>query len=76
LAERKRKLLEGADCIVSLPGGIGTLDEIMDAACLKQLGFIEVPACLDATLRRLRRSCECSWANSASSASGPAGVPD
>jgi len=47
LAERKRKLIEGASCIVALPGGFGTLDELFDATCLKQLGFIEdLPICL------------------------------
>lgn len=42
LSERKRKMIEGASCVIVLPGGLGTLDELMDVACLKQLGFIEV----------------------------------
>ena len=29
LTERKRKLLDDADVIVALPGGVGTLDERM-----------------------------------------------
>jgi uncharacterized protein (TIGR00730 family) len=43
LSERKRKLLENAGCIIALPGGLGTFDELFHAACLKQLSFIEVP---------------------------------
>jgi len=39
LAERKRRLLLGADAIVALPGGLGTLDELFEAACLKQIGM-------------------------------------
>ena len=48
LAERKRKLLAGADAVLALPGGVGTLDELMDVACLKQLGFVSsgLPICL------------------------------
>jgi len=42
LGERKRQLLKRADCIVVLPGGLGTFDELFETACLKQLGFIEV----------------------------------
>jgi len=28
LAERKRLLVEGCDCIIALPGGAGTFDEL------------------------------------------------
>jgi predicted Rossmann-fold nucleotide-binding protein len=35
-------LLEGADAIVALPGGLGTLDELLEAAALKQLGMLAV----------------------------------
>jgi len=48
LAERKSKLLEGADAIVALPGGLGTFDEVCDVACQKQLGMNcdKIPVCL------------------------------
>lgn len=42
LAERKQKLLENASCVVVLPGGIGTLDELCDLGCQKQLKFSKV----------------------------------
>ena len=35
MAERKMLLREGTDAVVALPGGIGTLDEVMDTfACI------------------------------------------
>lgn len=39
LGERKRLLAANADAIVALPGGIGTLDEVFEAAALWQLEF-------------------------------------
>lgn len=36
--ERKRVLMEGADCIVALPGGLGTWDELWEIVCLKGIG--------------------------------------
>lgn len=45
LYDRKHKLLKGADCVIALPGGTGTFDEIWDACCQKQLGFLDVPIC-------------------------------
>lgn len=38
LRERKYHLIESSDVIVAFPGGIGTLDEIMEVITLKQLG--------------------------------------
>ena len=37
MSERKMKMLELSDVIVALPGGIGTLDEITEAHCLKSV---------------------------------------
>jgi len=34
LVERKRRLFEGAECIIALPGGVGTLDELFMAVAL------------------------------------------
>lgn len=36
--ERKMKMMEGVDAIISMPGGVGTLEELLEAITLKQLG--------------------------------------
>jgi hypothetical protein len=36
--DRKRLLIEKGDAILVLPGGLGTMDELFEAATLKQLG--------------------------------------
>ena len=36
--ERKRLMIEGSDAFVALPGGLGTIDEILDVVTLAQLG--------------------------------------
>ncbi|MGF1473955.1 MAG: TIGR00730 family Rossman fold protein [Geminicoccaceae bacterium] len=41
--ERKRKMIVGADAFVALPGGLGTVDEILDAVTLRQLGYHDRP---------------------------------
>ncbi|KAJ1454439.1 hypothetical protein M885DRAFT_521685 [Pelagophyceae sp. CCMP2097] len=47
LGERKRLLLAHADVVVCLPGGVGTLDELWDAASSRQLGFkVAKPICI------------------------------
>ena len=43
LAERKSIMLKESDCIVALPGGVGTLDEILEAITWKLLGLIDSP---------------------------------
>jgi len=39
MGERKKQMLAMADAVVALPGGVGTLDELMEAITLKQLGL-------------------------------------
>lgn len=39
LSERKQALLDHADCILVLPGGVGTFDEFWDCVCGKSLGM-------------------------------------
>eukprot|EP01039_Chlorochromonas_danica_P005854 gene5852-6447_t len=39
LSERKQALLDNADCVIVLPGGVGTFDEFWDAVCGKSLGM-------------------------------------
>ncbi len=43
LAERKDMLLGLADAIVALPGGLGTLDELFEAATWAQIGLKTFP---------------------------------
>lgn len=38
MAQRKAKFLEGIDGLVTLPGGSGTLEELLEAITLKRLG--------------------------------------
>jgi uncharacterized protein (TIGR00730 family) len=44
--ERKEALIAEADAFVALPGGLGTLDEILDAVTLRQLGYHDKPIVL------------------------------
>ena len=37
MSERKRKMREGADVAIALPGGIGTLDEVIETLVLSKL---------------------------------------
>lgn len=41
--ERKAKFLEGVDGLVTLPGGSGTLEELLEAITLKRLGRFTKP---------------------------------
>ena len=38
MAERKEKMREGTSLAVALPGGVGTLDELVETLCLAKLG--------------------------------------
>ncbi|MGD9511758.1 MAG: TIGR00730 family Rossman fold protein [Geminicoccaceae bacterium] len=44
--ERKADLIQEADAFVALPGGLGTLDEILDVLTLRQLGYHAKPLLL------------------------------
>ena len=41
MSKRKELLREGCDAVVAMPGGIGTLDELMETATLKKLGLFK-----------------------------------
>jgi uncharacterized protein (TIGR00730 family) len=41
--ERKKKFLELSDALITLPGGCGTIEELMEAITLKRLGIIDKP---------------------------------
>ena len=64
LGERKRALVERCDVIIVLPGGLGTLDEMLDAAALSQLGMpnarpvvaVNIDGYYDSTLKQLERA--------------------
>lgn len=43
MAERKTRMIDLADGFVSLPGGLGTLDELFEVMTLRQIGFHEKP---------------------------------
>lgn len=43
MAQRKSKFLEGIDGLIALPGGSGTLEELMEAITLKRLGKFVKP---------------------------------
>ncbi len=43
MIERKARMLELGDLILALPGGMGTLDELFEAATLRQLGCLRSP---------------------------------
>jgi uncharacterized protein (TIGR00730 family) len=43
MRSRKARMIELADAVIALPGGIGTIEEFMEAWTLNQLGDIDKP---------------------------------
>lgn len=43
MMERKKLLREKSDAFIALPGGFGTLEEILEVITLKQLGYHNLP---------------------------------
>jgi len=43
MRERKKRMIENVDAVVALPGGIGTLEELLEVLTLKQLGRFNKP---------------------------------
>jgi len=43
MAERKEKLIENVDAVITLPGGCGTMEEFMETLSLKRLGLFTKP---------------------------------
>lgn len=41
--ERKKRFLEGTDALIALPGGTGTLEELLEAITWKRLGLFPHP---------------------------------
>lgn len=46
LQERKRHLSSNADCLITLPGGVGTFDELLEAIATVKVGLSNIPICL------------------------------
>ncbi len=46
MRERKHRMLAGADAAIALPGGCGTLEELLEAITLKRLGIYLNPIVL------------------------------
>jgi uncharacterized protein (TIGR00730 family) len=44
--ERKQQMIDRADAFVVLPGGLGTLDELLEVLTLRQLGYHDKPIIL------------------------------
>jgi uncharacterized protein (TIGR00730 family) len=40
---RKKRFLDGTDAVVALPGGCGTLEELLEVITLKRLGLFDKP---------------------------------
>jgi uncharacterized protein (TIGR00730 family) len=43
MRERKKRMIENVDAVVTLPGGVGTLEELLEVITLKQLGRFHSP---------------------------------
>lgn len=43
MRERKKRMIENVDAVVALPGGVGTLEELLEVITLKQLGRFNKP---------------------------------
>ena len=63
--ERKALMAQMADAIVALPGGCGTMEELLEAITWKQLGIISVPIVIvnmygyyDSLIEMLHRAVE------------------
>lgn len=50
MAERKKKMIETVDAVIALPGGTGTLEELIEAITWKRLGIYLNPIILMNTL--------------------------
>lgn len=65
MRERKHRMLLGSDAVIALPGGCGTLEELMEAITLKRLGLyfnpivlVNVSGFFDSLLAQFERCIE------------------
>ena len=63
--QRKQMMSDMADAIIALPGGVGTLEELLETLTWRQLGLVQVPVIIlntmgyyDALLDMLRHSID------------------
>jgi uncharacterized protein (TIGR00730 family) len=50
MRERKHRMLTGSNAAIALPGGCGTLEELLETITLKRLGIYEQPIIVVNTL--------------------------
>ena len=50
MRERKQRMIEGSDAVISLPGGSGTLEELFEVITLKRLGQFLGPILLSVAI--------------------------
>jgi uncharacterized protein (TIGR00730 family) len=43
MRERKKRMIENVDAVIALPGGVGTLEELLEVITLKQLDRFSKP---------------------------------
>ena len=48
--QRKQMMSEMADAVIALPGGVGTLEELLETLTWRQLGLVNVPVIILNTL--------------------------
>ena len=48
--QRKQMMSEMADAVIALPGGVGTLEELLETLTWRQLGLVKVPVIILNTL--------------------------
>jgi hypothetical protein len=48
--QRKHMMSEMADAVIALPGGVGTLEELLETLTWRQLGLVKVPVIILNTL--------------------------
>lgn len=46
MAQRKERMIAESHAFVALPGGLGTLDELLEVMTLRQLGYVDRPIIL------------------------------
>ena len=63
--QRKQMMSDMADAVIALPGGVGTLEELLETLTWRQLGLVQVPVIIlnskgyyDALLEMLRHAID------------------
>ena len=48
--QRKQMMIEMADAVIAMPGGVGTMEELLETLTWRQLGLVKVPVIILNTL--------------------------